>query len=79
MAEEEKKEEVPYQFTPEGQPTSNSSKGYTGRGLAIYPNAEQYDGDYVDGVTSITFSFEAARASIPTPMAISTQDSSEII
>lgn len=51
MAEEEKKEEVPYQFTPEGGAASNSSKGYTGKGVAVYPNGETYDGDYLDGVT----------------------------
>ena len=52
MAEEEKKEEVPYQFTPEGGAASNSSKGYTGKGVAVYPNGETYDGDYLDGVIS---------------------------
>ena len=38
MAEEEKKEEVPYQFTPQGGEATNSSKDYTGKGLANYPN-----------------------------------------
>lgn len=42
MAEEEKKEEVPYQFTPEGGAPTNSSKDYTGKGLANYPNGEIY-------------------------------------
>lgn len=51
MAEEEKKEEQPYQFTPEEGAVTNSSKGYTGRGVAVYPNGETYDGDYVEGVT----------------------------
>lgn len=50
MAEEEKKEEVPYQFTPEGGAPTNSSKDYTGKGLANYPNGEIYEGDYVNGV-----------------------------
>lgn len=51
MAEEDKKEEQPYQFTPEGGAATNSSKGYTGKGVAVYPNGETYDGDYVEGVT----------------------------
>lgn len=42
MAEEEKKEEVPYQFTAEGGAPTNSSKDYTGKGLANYPNGEIY-------------------------------------
>lgn len=42
MAEEEKKEEVPYQFTVEGGAPTNSSKDYTGKGLANYPNGEIY-------------------------------------
>jgi radial spoke head protein 1 len=50
MAEEEKKEEVPYQFTPEGGAAGNSSKDYTGKGLANYPNGEIYEGEYANGV-----------------------------
>lgn len=50
MADEEKKEEVPYSFTPAGGEASNSSKDFTGKGLANYPNGETYDGDYVAGV-----------------------------
>lgn len=30
-----------------------SSRGYTGRGKAIYANNETYDGDFVDGVRFI--------------------------
>lgn len=48
MAEEEGG--APYQFTPEGEPTKNSSRDYTGRGYAVYPNGDQYNGDYVDGI-----------------------------
>lgn len=44
MTEEEKKEEVPYQFTPEGGAAGSSSKGYCGRGLANYPNGDSYEG-----------------------------------
>lgn len=29
---------MPYQFTPEGGAASNSSKDYSGRGAAVYPN-----------------------------------------
>ena len=46
MAEEEKKEEAPYEFTPEGGQPTNSSKDYNGRGSAKYPNGDAYDGDY---------------------------------
>lgn len=48
MAEEEGG--APYQFTPEGEPTKNSSRDYTGKGYAVYPNGDQYNGDYVDGI-----------------------------
>ena len=43
-------EEVPFSFVPEGGAAGNSTKGYTGKGLATYPNGETYDGDYVEGV-----------------------------
>ena len=33
----------------DGSTTDNSS-GYTGKGVAVYPNGEQYDGDFVNGV-----------------------------
>ena len=46
MAEEEG---APYQFTPtEGKP-GNSSRDYTGVGLANYPNGDQYHGQYSNG------------------------------
>lgn len=48
MAEEEGGQ--PFQFTPEGGKPGNSSRDYTGRGLAQYPNNDQYDGYYADGV-----------------------------
>lgn len=40
MADEEKKDDQqqPYQFTPENGAPGNSSKDFTGRGLATYPN-----------------------------------------
>ena len=47
MAEQEG---VPYQFTPEGEKPGNSSRDYTGRGYAVYPNGDQYDGEYVNGI-----------------------------
>jgi hypothetical protein len=47
MAEEEAG--APYQFTPEGGKTGNSSRDYTGEGYAAYPNNDQYHGDYVNG------------------------------
>ena len=28
----------------------NSSKDFTGRGTANYPNGDQYEGDFVDGL-----------------------------
>jgi radial spoke head protein 1 len=48
MAEEEGGQ--PFQFTPENGKAGNSSRDYTGRGLAQYPNNDQYDGQYVDGI-----------------------------
>lgn len=49
MAEEEGG--APYQFTKEGEKQAgNSSRDYTGRGYAIYPNGDQYDGSYEDGL-----------------------------
>jgi len=47
MAEEEGG--APYQFTPAGGKTGNSSRDYTGEGYAAYPNNDQYHGDYVNG------------------------------
>jgi hypothetical protein len=42
-------DQVPYSFTPEGGAPGNSSKDYTGKGVATYPNGDTYEGDYVDG------------------------------
>ena len=44
---------APYQFTPcegpnEGK-TGNSSRDFTGVGLAVYPNTDQYHGHYNNG------------------------------
>lgn len=47
MAEEEGG--APYQFTPAGGKQGNSSRDYTGEGYAVYPNGDQYNGDYVNG------------------------------
>ena len=47
MAEEEGA--APYQFTNAEGKTGNSSRDYTGEGHAIYPNGDQYSGDYVNG------------------------------
>jgi hypothetical protein len=47
MAEEEGG--APYQFTNAEGKTGNSSRDYTGQGLAVYPNGDQYHGDYVNG------------------------------
>jgi hypothetical protein len=46
MAEEEGD---PYQFTNSEGKTGNSSRDYTGEGHAVYPNKDQYSGDYVNG------------------------------
>ena len=49
MAEEEGG--APYQFTKEGETQpGKSSRDYTGKGYAVYPNGDQYNGDYVDGI-----------------------------
>jgi hypothetical protein len=50
MAEEEKKEEQPFQFVPEGGEPTNSSKDFTGKATATYPNGEIYEGLYLNGV-----------------------------
>ncbi len=47
MADEEKKE---FQFLPEGGEPTNSTKDYTGKGTANYPNGEVYEGQYSTGV-----------------------------
>ncbi len=47
MADEEG---APYQFTPEGAETRNSSRDYTGEGYALYPNSAAYFGSYLNGV-----------------------------
>ena len=62
---------MPYQFTPEGGAAGNSSKGYTGRGLANYPNGESYDGEYVEGVDFDLFSYVVGKVNTPTVMVMS--------
>jgi len=47
MAEEEGG--APYQFTNSDGKAGNSSRDYTGEGHAVYPNADQYFGDYING------------------------------
>jgi hypothetical protein len=47
MAEEEGG--APYQFTNSDGKAGNSSRDYTGEGHAVYPNADQYFGDYDNG------------------------------
>lgn len=51
MAEEE---ETTYTLTvtteAEGTKTLKSSHGFTGKGTAVYPNQEIFEGDYVGGV-----------------------------
>jgi hypothetical protein len=50
MADEEKKEEIPFEFIPDGKEPTNTTKDYTGKGTAKYPNGEIYEGDYSEGV-----------------------------
>jgi radial spoke head protein 1 len=45
MAEENK-----YTLTTEKGESLTYSAGYTGKGTAVYPNADVYDGDFVEGV-----------------------------
>ena len=45
MAEENK-----YTLTTDKGEARPCSKGYTGKGVAVYPNGDIYDGDFVDGV-----------------------------
>ena len=43
---------VEYQLvTPDGV-TQKTSKDFTGKGIATYPNGDVYDGGFVDGVSS---------------------------
>jgi hypothetical protein len=46
MAEEGQK----YLLTKENGETTNNSQGYSGKGVAVYPNGEQYDGEFLNGV-----------------------------
>ena len=42
---------VEYQLvTPDGV-TQKTSKDFTGKGIATYPNGDVYDGTFVDGVS----------------------------
>ena len=52
---DEPQEDSNYKFTPEGGKQGNSSRDYTGRGSALYPNNETYDGEYVEGVPSYLY------------------------
>lgn len=39
-----------FRFTPEGGKAGPSSRDYSGRGISEYPNKDQYQGEYVEGV-----------------------------
>lgn len=78
MAEEEKKEEIPFEFVPQGGEPTNTTKDYTGKGTAKYPNGEVYEGDYSEGVSPILCSCGVAKASTPTPTPTSTTETSKI-
>lgn len=47
---DEPQETKPFVFTPAGGQDTNTNKDYTGRGKAVYPNGDIYDGEYVNGV-----------------------------
>lgn len=47
---EEQPESKPFVFTPAGGQETNSNKDYTGKGKAVYPNGDSYDGEFVNGV-----------------------------
>lgn len=63
-------EETNFRFTPEGAPTGKSNRDYTGKGKAVYPNAEVYEGDYVEGVSYAILSIRKGMAKESTPMPI---------
>lgn len=44
---------VEYQLVTDKGETKNTSKEYTGKGTATYPNGDVYIGDFVDGVSSL--------------------------
>ncbi|CAK88416.1 unnamed protein product (macronuclear) [Paramecium tetraurelia] len=46
MAEDQQ----PFSFTPEGGSATNSTKDYSGKGIATYPNGDTYEGQYVNGI-----------------------------
>lgn len=47
MADDE--EGPKYVFITENGETKTTSRGYTGKAIAQYPNGDVYDGDFVDG------------------------------
>ena len=50
MAEEAALKE--YQLVTASGETVNSSKEYTGKGTAHYPNGDRYEGEFKDGVSN---------------------------
>ena len=53
MAEEETL--VEYKLETDKGHTFNSSKDYTGKGKATYPNGDTYDGSFENGVSTPYF------------------------
>jgi hypothetical protein len=43
-------EEQKYTLTTEKGEVLNYSAGFSGKGIAVYPNGDIYDGEFVDGV-----------------------------
>jgi len=46
---EENEGEPQYRFTTENNETKFTSRGYSGRAIANYPNGDIYDGYFVEG------------------------------
>ena len=43
-------EELKYTLTTDKGEVLNYSAGFTGKAIAVYPNGDVYDGEFVDGV-----------------------------
>jgi len=49
MAEEEEGGPA-YQFTTENGEVKTTSRGYSGKAMAKYPNGDTYEGEFMDGI-----------------------------
>ena len=50
MAEEGEEGGPAYKFITENQEVKTTSRGYSGKAIAQYPNGDTYDGEFMDGI-----------------------------